>query len=103
MPNRCGIFHVRSNITEEMVTDTEIEDHNKNMEKKLKALLDVKTGLSDEEANKLGEQNLLKSKSNNLSLYRFEDRGGRGREVHLQQLPGGGKRQVALSFKWQKV
>ena len=30
------------------------------MEKKLKALLDVKTGLSDEEANKLGEQNLLK-------------------------------------------
>eukprot|EP00090_Calanus_glacialis_P009054 TRINITY_DN17399_c0_g1_i2.p1 TRINITY_DN17399_c0_g1~~TRINITY_DN17399_c0_g1_i2.p1 ORF type:complete len:694 (+),score=198.03 TRINITY_DN17399_c0_g1_i2:111-2192(+) len=54
MPNRCGIFHVRSNITEEMVTDTEIEDHNKNMEKKLKALLDVKSGLSDEEANKLG-------------------------------------------------
>ena len=60
MPNRCGIFHVRSNIAEEMVTNTEIEDHNKNMEKKLKALLDVVNGLSDEEANKLGEQNLLK-------------------------------------------
>jgi len=54
MPNRCGIFHVRSQIKENTVANSEIEDHNKNMEKKLKALLDIRSDLSDEEANKLG-------------------------------------------------
>jgi hypothetical protein len=42
MKMRCqtdGIFHVRRNDTEEMVTNIEIEDHNKIMEKKLKDLL----------------------------------------------------------------
>ena len=55
MPNRCGIFHVRSKNKEEMVAISDIEDHNKNMEKKLKPLLDIKADLSEEEANKLGE------------------------------------------------
>ena len=55
MPNRCGIFHVRSETKQEMVGVSEIEDHNKNMEKKLKPLLDIKSDLTEEEANKLGE------------------------------------------------
>jgi len=40
-----------------MTTNADIENHNNNMEKRLKSLLEQKNILSDEEANKLGRIN----------------------------------------------
>ena len=55
MPNRLGIFHVRSeHVNDVKITEEEIDKINTEREKKLKSLLEKPVEMQDEEAVKLG-------------------------------------------------